>query len=299
MGSIKNRYRGIDLHTHSTASDGTLTPSEIINLAAQSDLAAVAITDHDTLGGVRQINPETLPENLHFITGIEMSVSWPLPNTTLGSMHLLGYGFELDHLGLNMTLDQLKRSRENRTTAMLDRLNDLGFLMCLKDVHQLGGSGQAGRPHIAQCMVKKGYALDFDDAFDRYLGHGKPAYVDRYRISAKEGIELIRRAGGIPVMAHPMLYGWKDFQEVRLLVGQLVQMGLMGIEVYYPGHSVQETHQLVGLAEEMELLMTGGSDFHGALKPAIKLGRGTGNLCVPFSLFERLSIAISGTLSQE
>lgn len=293
MDFRKNRYRGIDLHTHSTASDGTLTPPEIIALAARSNLAAISITDHDTLEGVRQISSTPIPAGLHFLTGIEISTSAPSAIPISGSLHLLGYGIDVDDPALNDVLAQLKVSRDNRTPGIIAKLNTLGFTITHEDVRLLAGDGQVGRPHVAACMVKKRYASDIDDAFNRFLGHGKPAYVDRYRITPTEAISLVRAAGGVPVLAHPALYGLPDFKALRELVEVLVKAGMMGIEVYYPEHSATVTRQLIALARQLDLLMTGGTDFHGDLKPNISLGTGSGDFLVPLTLFEKLTAAIS------
>ncbi len=293
MDFRKSRYRGIDLHTHSTASDGTLTPLEIIALAAQSNLAAISITDHDTLEGVRQISTAALPAGLQFLSGIEISTSPPTSFPISGSLHILGYGIRVDDPALNTILGQLKTSRDNRTPGIIAKLNGLGFNISYAEVHRLAGDGQVGRPHVAACMVKKGYAASMDDAFSRYLGHGKPAYVDRYRITATEAISLVRAAGGVPVLAHPMLYGLPDVESVQLLVEELIKAGIMGIEVYYPDHSEVFTRQLSALAQQRDLLMTGGTDFHGDLKPDTHLGMGTGDFWVPFGLFEKLQAVIS------
>ena len=286
------RNSRIDLHIHSTASDGSLTPTDIIALAEELNLAAISITDHDTLEGVRQIAPADLPKNLHFLTGIEISASPPAPFPAKGSMHLLGYGLRLNEPALNNALDRLKTARDHRTPGILARLNRLGFSITLEEVLQCAGEGQAGRPHIAECMVKKGYATDIDDAFNRYLGHGKPAYVDRYRISVEEAIALVRSAGGVPVLAHPGLCGLTDLSMLEALVEVLVEAGLMGVEVYYPSHSAAFTGRLIALARKLDLLMTGGTDFHGSLKPNTFLGTGDGDLYVPFGLYEKLAAAV-------
>jgi len=289
-----SKVSGIDLHIHSTASDGTLTPIEIIALARQSNLAAVSITDHDTLEGVRQVLADKIPAGMHFLTGIEISISPPPSFSVSGSLHLLGYGIRVDEPALNNALDKLQNSRNNRNPKIIAKLNALGLAVSYDEVQKEAGDGQLGRPHIASCLVKKGYAADINDAFDQFLGTGKPAYVDRYRITAAQAISHIRAADGIPVLAHPDLYGLPDFETLREMVEVLTKEGLMGIEVYYPEHSDEMTGNLIALARQLDLLMTGGTDFHGALKPDIQLGTGSGDFFVPFRLYEKLVDRLPG-----
>ena len=151
-----------------------------------------------------------------------------------------------------------------------------------------GGEGQIGRPHIAQVMVDRGYASSMDDAFDRFIGTGKPAYVDKFRIDCQEAIRLIQSAGGVPVLAHPYLYRLHGDDKLETLIKELVQMGLQGLEAYYPEHGENDTQLFISLAERYGLLQTGGTDFHGAIKRGLELGTGQGDFCVPFTLFERL-----------
>jgi 3',5'-nucleoside bisphosphate phosphatase len=280
--------RKIDLHVHSTASDGTLTPAQIIDLAQAQHLSAIAITDHDTIDGAREALQIGLPPRLHFLTGIELSAAPPAFLHRSGSFHILGYGLRLDDDELNHTLLDLQRARENRNPAIIERLGRLGFHMTLAEVAEMVGAGQIGRPHIARVMLKKGYAHSIDEAFDRYLGNGKPAYVDKYRISCRRALGIIRGAGGIPVLAHPYLLGIKQASELENLIVSLKKSGLAGIEVFYPEHPPQATAFYKELAERHGLLITGGTDFHGSLKPEIQLGVGTGEFRVPFALYERL-----------
>jgi len=289
-----SKVSGIDLHIHSTASDGTLTPIEIIALAQQSNLAAVSITDHDTLEGVRQVLAGKMPAGMHFLTGIEISISPPPSFSVSGSLHLLGYGIRVDEPALNNALDKLQNSRNNRNPQIIAKLNALGLTVSYDEVRKEAEDGQLGRPHIASCLVKKGYAADINEAFDRFLGTGKPAYVDRYRIPAAQAISHIRAAGGISVLAHPDLYGLPAFETLRKMVEVLTKEGMMGIEVYYPEHSKEVTANLIALARQLDLLMTGGTDFHGGLKPEIQLGTGSGDFFVPFRLYEKLVDRLPG-----
>ena len=279
---------GIDLHIHSTASDGTVAPLDILDEARRIPLGAVAITDHDTLAGVREVLAAGNPVDIPFLTGIEISISPPRPFPIQGSLHLLGYGMAVDDPDLNQALDELRQSRDSRNPRIITKLNALGIRLSYDDVRKEAGDSQIGRPHIATCLIRKGYAADINDAFNRYLGTGRPAYVNRHRIVAARAIALVRAAGGIPILAHPDLYGLPDSGTLEKLIKVLVDAGLMGIEVYYPGHSAAVVHHLETIAGQMDLLMSGGTDFHGDLKPDTRLGVGTGDFFVPVALYEKL-----------
>jgi predicted metal-dependent phosphoesterase TrpH len=283
----------IDLHIHSTASDGTLTPLEILASARRLGLAAIAITDHDTLAGSRELLQSAACVGLKAISGVEISAAPPALCPQRGSFHVLGYGIAFDHPRLNQALGRLQNARQERNPKIIHRLNDLGFALDVAEVAELaGGLDGLGRPHIARLMKRKGYVASIDEAFDRYLGHGKPAYVDKYRVSCQAAMALIREAGGIPVLAHPGVTLEAAIDLDRLLA-DLVTMGLGGVEVYYPDHDAVQTTRLAAAARRYGLLMTGGSDFHGSLKPEIQMGVGTGALAVPYALYTALEAALS------
>ena len=284
----KDRVK-IDLHIHSTASDGTFSPADILSTARELELGAIAITDHDTLEGSKEALRHGIPPSVRFLSGVEISASPPPSATSVtGSLHILGYGIDLDDDELNQTLAVLQQARSNRNPAILSRLSQLGLPIELDEVDQMVGNGQIGRPHIARVMVAKGFARSINDAFDHYLGHGKPAYVEKYRISCRKAIDNILGAGGIPVLAHPYLLELSDIDLLDNLLRELGEMGLQGIEVYYPEHPAAFIAQYEQLAQKHHLLMTGGTDFHGDLMPKVKMGSGTGNFHVPYSLYEKL-----------
>jgi predicted metal-dependent phosphoesterase TrpH len=279
----------IDLHIHSTASDGSLSPAEILNIARELHLGAIAITDHDTTDGSKAALAGGIPPAVKFVTGVEISATPPPSFSFSGSMHILGYCIRLDDPLLNRTLDLLKDSRKNRNPRIIDRLNSLGIDISLNEIMDaVGESGQLGRPHIARHMVKKGYVKSISEAFDVYLATGQPAYVDKFRIEAARAIEIVLGAGGIPVLAHPILLQAEDDTIIEGLVLSLKAMGLKGIEVYYPEHTPEHVARYTGIANRHNLLMTGGTDFHGSLKPEIKMGTGKGNLHVPYEVYEKL-----------
>ena len=283
-----NHHLGIDLHIHSTASDGSLTPSEILNQAQKLKLAAIAITDHDTTAGSQEALAAGIPPSIKFLTGVEISAAYPSFLRGSGSFHLLGYSIGLEDPVLNQTLEKLRQARKDRNPLILKKLKQLGISITATEVQKEAGRGQPGRPHIARAMLKKGFVESIDDAFDRFLGAGKPAYVDKYRIASAEAIEVIIGAGGIPVIAHPGLLGINDYKELEDLVVRLKAMGVRGIEVYYPEHSTLQIQQYKKIAARCGLLMTGGTDFHGAVTPQIQMGSGDGSLFVPYALYENL-----------
>jgi len=164
----------------------------------------------------------------------------------------------------------------------------LGYPLSLEEVRKEVGQGQIGRPHIARAMMAKGFVKSIDDAFDNFLGNDQPAYVNKYRIECADAVQLIANAGGVPVLAHPGLLTISNENELFHLVGNLKEMGFQGIEVFYPGHTPQQTKTFAELAEHYELLVTGGTDFHGAIIPDIKMGSGYGNLFIPYELYEKL-----------
>ena len=283
-----NQHVGIDLHIHTTASDGTFTPSEIVAHAIKLKLKAIAITDHDTLAGSSEALNSGIPADLEFLTGVEISAAPPPFYHQAGSFHLLGYSICLDDSKLNQTLETLQVARKNRNPAIINRLNELGISISLGEVRELAGKAQLGRPHIAQMMISKGVVSSIDEAFDQFLGADKPAYVDKYRVKCSQAIDAILGAGGIPVLAHPGLLECKSDKQLDELIGQLKRMGIQGVEVYYSEHTADQTRVLGELAQRHDLLMTGGTDFHGSIHPDIQMGSGKGNLFVSYDLYQKL-----------
>lgn len=278
----------IDLHIHTTVSDGTSTPAQILSLARELELGAIAITDHDTLDGVKEALRLGIPPSVQFLTGVEISATPPPPFRCPGSFHILGYGIRPEDPGLNQILFQLQDARKNRNPRIIERLNQLGLDITLEEVKQIAGDGLLGRPHMARLMVKKGYARSISDAFDNYLGKGKPAYVDKFRVNTSQAIMLISSAGGFPILAHPYLLETESEKELEDLVIMMKSIGLKGLEVYYPEDPPEFTALCVALAQKYGLLMTGGTDFHGSLKPEIQMGIGKGDFFVPYEIYEKL-----------
>lgn len=283
-----NDRADIDLHIHSTASDGSMSPKEILDQAKGLRLGAISIVDHDTIEGSRAAIAAGIPAGLKFLTGVEISANPPPGIPCSGSFHILGYRIRLDDPVLNHTLKTLQKARKDRNPRIIRRLNRLGLDITLEDVINETEDGQLGRPHIARCMVAKGYSGTINEAFDIYLGKGQAAYVDKYRVECARAMEIILEAGGVPVLAHPFLVQLKGDHDLEQLIVTLQSMGLRGLEVYYPEHPAEHTAYYAGLAKRHGLLMTGGTDFHGSLKPSIKMGSGTGELSIPYGLYEQI-----------
>ncbi len=283
----------IDLHIHSNASDGTCAPEEIVQQAREMGLQAIAIADHDTIDGVCQAMDAGIPRSLEFMTGIEISAQ-PLPRINGGgSFHILGYGFSIYDNFLHKTLKILQRAREERNPKIVEKLRQSGIDISMEDVQRICGPGQPGRPHIALALMEKKVVDTFDQAFDRYLATGRPAHVDKARLSCQEAITLINRAGGIAVLAHPGLIKTSEAYPMGEIIDDLVTMGLNGIEAYHTDHSPEQIRYFEKMARNRGLLVTGGSDFHGEMKPEVQMGKGTGDLHVPCHLFEALSNAVA------
>jgi predicted metal-dependent phosphoesterase TrpH len=283
-----NQHVGIDLHIHSTASDGTFTPSQIVSHALKLKLKAIAITDHDTLAGSSAALNSGIPAALEFLTGVEISAAPPPIYHQAGSFHLLGYSIHLADSELNQTLEVLQLARKNRNPAIINRLNELGISISLDEVREEAGDVQLGRPHIAQILISKGVVSSIGEAFDQFLGTDKPAYVDKYRVQCSKAIGAILGAGGIPVLAHPGLLEYESETQLDDLISQLKQMGIQGVEVYYPEHTADQTRLFAELARRHDLLLTGGTDFHGSIHPDIEMGSGKGNLSVSYEIYEKL-----------
>jgi len=281
-------HAGIDLHVHSSASDGTLTPSEILEMAVQLGLQAISITDHDTLSGSAAALAIGISRTLEFLTGIEISAAAPDGYPTESSVHILGYGLDLSDESLYNLLTILQSSRENRNPQIIQRLNSVGMYVTMGELSQIVGDATAGRPHIARLMVAKGLADSIDDAFNRFLGKNKPAYVEKYRVPMIDAIEVIKSAGGVAVLAHPYLNDVTEADNFEAFLLTLKEMGLEGIEAIYPQHPEAATARYCQLALKHNLLITGGTDFHGAITPGIQMGFGAGAFHVPYSCYERL-----------
>lgn len=241
-----------DLHIHSTASDGTNSPSEVVRLSKEYGLNAIALTDHDTIDGLKEAIESAQKYNIEVIPGIEL-------NSYDGEqdVHILGYFINYNDKIFKKRLEKIINSRIDRGTQIIKKLNKLNINISLEDVLEFANDNFIGRPHIAQAMVKKNYVETVKEAFEKYIGEGRPAYVERYRLHPFESIHYILDNGAIPVLAHPGLLKNKD------IIKKLVINGLKGIEVYHSKHTTAESEYYLKKAKELGLIITGGSDFHG------------------------------------
>lgn len=271
----------IDLHTHSTASDGSMTPRELIRHAKESGLSAIAITDHDTIDGVEEALDEGTKVGIEVIAGVEISVEFE------PEMHILGYFFGNTYKNMEPILKRLKIARDERNPKMVEKLRSLGFDITMEEVQAEAGGNIVARSHMASVLLKKGYVQSIREAFDKYISEGKPAFVRKEKMSPEECIESITKAGGIPVIAHPIFLN-RSWDELDKLVERLKKVGLRGIETYYVENSEEDTDNLLKIASKHNIVPTGGSDFHGIFKPDINISEGKGNLYVPYEVLEML-----------
>ena len=270
----------IDLHIHSTASDGTCTPAEIAALAAQQGLAAIALTDHDTVLGYPELQEAAASLGLETVPGIEISTKYG------GAVHILGYYIDPHSPALEPVLNWVVRDRDERNEKMCALMAADGLPVTYAEMKARFGE-VIGRPHFADILVELGLASSVRDAFDRYVEKGQKYYLPRNFLSIERSIEIIREAGGVPVLAHPFQYKLDD-AGLRELIEHCMESGLQGMECRYSGYSVEQSKYLGRLAEEYGLIKTGGSDFHGDNKKHISIGTGTGHLEVPYKYLEKL-----------
>lgn len=244
----------VDLHIHTTASDGRLPPEEIVQRAAEQGLKYIAITDHDTVAGIsRALQAGTAFPGLTVIPGMEINT-----DTQTGEVHILGYCIDYKSKELESSLNRLRHSREIRAKKIVDNLSSMGIGISWERVMELAGGGSVGRPHIAQAMFEGGHIPSLQEAFIKYIGRHGPAYAERERLSPEEAVKLVVLAGGLPVLAHP-----EDVDELESFLKSLKKVGLIGLETYYDGYHRDTVKKLAKIAERYGLITTGGSDFHG------------------------------------
>ncbi len=267
----------IDLHTHSTVSDGSDAPARVVELAVEAGCHALALTDHDSLAGIGPAGRRAEELGITFVPGCEVSCR-PVGS---GGMHVLVYFVEEDGGPLDEELGRLRQDRRRRNLALADRLADLGLPVTYDRVVAIaGGEEGMGRPHFAAALVEVGAAESIDDAFDRYLGHDGPAYVGKARLTGPDVASLARESGGVAVLAHPYSMGLEG-PDLARVVGELAESGFGGIEALYGRYSPRQRTELGHLARRFDLVATGGSDHHGASKPDLAVGTGQGDLKVP------------------
>jgi predicted metal-dependent phosphoesterase TrpH len=272
----------IDLHLHTTHSDGSFSTRDVMAFAKQAGLTALAITDHDIVEGIAEATAIGAELGIEVVPGVEIS-------SRLGEseLHILGYFLNWTDPLLAHRLSTLRDSRHTRNPKIVQRLNELGIPITYEEVRALAGTESVGRPHIARLLMEKKFVTSAKEAFDRYLANGRPAFVDRELPEPAEAVRWIREAGGVPVLAHPT---WvrTSADGLRTLVRELKVAGLGGIEVHYSTHTPSQTTEYLELAKQCDLLVTGGSDFHGVTKPDIEVGIGRGQLKVSEKLLDPL-----------
>jgi len=270
----------IDLHTHSSESDGSLTPEDLAALARREGVAAIALCDHDTTGGLARFAEAGKKYGVETIPGVEISAAW-----SNGNCHILGLGLSRPHAPLEEALKKIRDGRGDRNMRIIEKLNSLGIDIHVREVKRMAGGDVIGRPHMARVMHEKGYVQSVQEAFDKYLAKGAPAYVDRFRLEPPDAVSLLRDAGCVVVLAHPAQL-CLDSQGLNALVAGLIPFGLTGIEAYSPYDGATEEYR--ALASQYALAVTGGSDFHGISKPDLRLGYYGENTPIPVECLDSL-----------
>ncbi len=264
--------RFVDLHCHSTASDGTLAPADVVRLARDTGLSGLSLTDHDTIDGLAEAADEAGRLGLDFLPGIEISCEFPRP----GTMHVLGYGVDVNSPVLKELTRTLLVGRDDRNPKIVRKLNELGVSITMEEVEQEAGGNVLGRPHIAAILTRKGYVSSIKQAFDKYLATGAAAYFDKERLTPRRAMDLIRQSHGMPFLAHPVQLRTENDAQLERTLKDLVDLGLVGLEVIHSDHDDPLVEKYSRLAEKFGLAKSGGSDFHGSNKKGIRLGEANG-----------------------
>ena len=285
----KRARPAIDLHAHSTASDGLLSPTELVKEAARVGLRGLALTDHDTAAGVAEATVAAEGLGVELVPGVEFGVAAPWsPPDEPREIHGLGYYFRPEHPAIVAATERMRRSREDRAPRMVEKLAGLGISLSLDEIRAASGGTVLGRPHVARALVARGAVPDTNAAFDRYIATGRPAYVARDLLEVDVAFAAIRDAGGLPVLAHPWFY----FRTIDEMCGQLVPLrdqGLVGLECGHPGHPKGLPRRLADVAKRLGLLVTAGSDYHGpGHKEGTALGYAAPHRPIPGELLDRL-----------
>lgn len=256
-----------DFHVHSNASDGSLSPREVVRKACEERLAVIAITDHDTTAGIRDAVEAEKEFGVTVIPGVEISIDFQP-----GTNHLCGYFIDIGNDELKDGLQFVQDARRNRNPMIVQKLNDLGIDITMPEIIEQAGGDQIGRPHFAKVLVQKGYVKDTKEAFTKYLAKGAPCYMDKQRLGLERAVKMIRSAGGVAVLAHPAELGFDTEKKYREYFRYAKDTGVGGIESYSGHHSPDQNAMFKRLADELQMFSTGGSDFHGDTKPKIQLG---------------------------
>jgi len=268
----------IDLHMHSTFSDGTQTPTQLVERAKQNNVEVMAITDHDNVDGLKEGRIEAEKKGITFVNGIEVSANFKDKD-----IHILGYFLNLEDEEFLGWLKKLQEKRFNRTLEILKKLSNLGIDISLSEVEGEVLGNVIGRPHIAKMILKKGFATTMDEVFDRYLGDGQPAYVPKVGVDMVEVVKKLKANGAVVVLAHPHLISHPDDTVINI-IDILIKNGLDGLELYYPSIILRKKNKLMKVAKKRNLILTGGSDFHGLHRAGVDLGAGN----ISIEVFEKM-----------
>lgn len=281
--------RYIDLHVHSNCSDGTFSPEELVVLGIKQELVAFSLTDHDTICGVEPAmkKAEEFDHKIQVIPGVELSCKYMVTPSQSVEIHMLGYQYDIHNKKLVDTLENISKERDARNQKMCKNLQNAGYPISYEALCERFGDTILTRAHFARLLLENGGVPSMDYAFHTCLSSDSPYFVNREYLTPKSAIELIKESGGIPVLAHPLLYKL-SVSQIRHMLDQLTSYGLCGIEALYSRNRGTDEAFVRKLADEYNLFITGGSDFHGSNKPDIELGRGTGDLRVPVMLLENL-----------
>jgi len=277
----------IDLHVHTTFSDGTYSPEDVVELAKEKGLFAIAITDHDTTDGVKMALKKGEEIGLKIISGVEISADFEI------EMHILGLFIDVDNKVLQTKLKMLEVYRQERNPKIIEKLRKMGYDISMEDVEKVASGEVIGRPHIARVLVQKGYFDSTKAVFENLLGFGKAAYVKKEKLKPYEAIGAIKEAKGIAILAHPHKYLYLE-EGPENVFEELKEYGLDGIEVFHSEHTEKETRELLEIAKKLDFVVSGGSDFHGANKPDIEIGIGRGNLNIEVRILEELERKVAG-----
>ncbi len=270
----------VDLHLHTTHSDGALSPTDLVALCARNGLKVIAVSDHDSTEGVAEAQAAAVEHGIEVIPAIELSTEAPD-----NEIHMLGYFIDMEDAGFQDMLREFRAGREDRGKKMVERLVALGMEITWEEIERIANGAAVGRPHIAQAMIEREYVSDWSEAFDRYLGRTGPAYVKRIRLKPAEGVRVLLDNGAVPVMAHPLYYADGNIQEIKNIVASLKDAGMVGLEVHYGEFSEAEIQMLADIAAEFDLIPCGGSDYHASGKVGEVM---PGEAGPPMSTVERL-----------
>ncbi len=272
---MQNRSSLVDLHVHSFASDGSFSPKGIVDLALEKNVKTVALCDHDTTAGLNEFISYSKAAGIKAIRGVELSATWSKGNCHIVGLEVNGGNKPLEHL-----LQEFRDSRYSRNLKIVDKLNAIGVAVTLDEIEEIAGGDVIARPHIARIMLKKGFVTSVQEAFDKYLAKGAPAYVDRYRLDPEKAVQILNEAGAKVVLAHPSQLKL-EITELDAFVKKLIPFGLSGIEVYTPYTTDEQIDKYIAIANKYNLYISGGSDFHGESKPDHFLGHYRGDRVIP------------------